>query len=295
MVGVPVLAPLLHALPKERLHLFGGAAFVELVHLHRERAPQAAREPAQGPLGDQGVCFLGGDKRLLELFVDVTLQGGEKGATHLYAFGAQGQGGNKPPGVGDPARRDHGHVDGVGHRRRQDHGGDLIRPIHPAGLIALRDDDVRAGILGRQCLLHIADHVHDGESGVFEPPRVQLGVAARLGDHRHPFLDKHLDVAVRDVGEDKDGEVDAEGLVGKGLGPADVLADVLRTLRERRPSGVRRHHAQSAAVGDRRGELTVTGDRHAAFYDRVLDPEDLRDSRLPHGKRPLGLIVAFLG
>ena len=173
--------------------------------------------------------------------------------------------------------------------RGEDHGGDLVGAVHPAGLVALGDDDVDAGGLGGEGLFHVPHDVQDGDPRVLHALGVELGVAPRLGDDLDPLFKEHVDVAVGDVGEDEDGEVGAEGPIGEFLGPPDMPPHVLGAVFERGPAGVGGDHAEAAGVGDGGGKLAVPRDGHAAFENGVVDAENLGDASLPHALSVLSL------
>ena len=242
------------------------------------------------------------------------LGGGALGAREerrpeLDALGAERERGGDSAPVHDRARRDHGHAHAVDDLREQREASDhrLLervqeRPAMAAGLAALRDDEVDAGLLERDRLGRcrrsareqgagganrlerrdpegeaeerdalLGDH---GQLRLEQRRRIERRADfgrrnAQLGVERRERVQQRRPVRLRLLDRAPREEVDPEGPVGELADPPDDRAQVVRlgpgaTERPERP-GVR-HRGDE--LGRRRPD-------HGRLQDRIADAEQL--------------------
>jgi len=150
------------------------------------------------------------------------------------------------------------------------HRGHVLRVLEAAALAALDDQPVDPGLDRFQRALQGGHDVEHGESGRLEIGGVTGRVAGRGRDEPHALVDHELD----DVGVPHEGlgDVDAERLVGEVPHLADLLPHRVQLARRRLDD------AESAGVGDGRGQLGPSDPSHRGLHDRVLDPEQFGDT-----------------
>ena len=141
---------------------------------------------------DDGLVLVGGEQRVLVAGDGARLGRRDEAGPDPHAVGAEREGGGETPAVEDAAGRDHGHavadgVDDLGHERHGRH-----RPGVAAGLGALGDDEIAAGLDRGDRVAHLAAHV-DHDDVVVVAELDDLARHAEGGDeHRHPLRDDVL-------------------------------------------------------------------------------------------------------
>ena len=137
-------------------------------------------------------------------------RGDEPGADP-HAVGAEREGGGEAPAVDDAAGGDDRDpvadgVDDLGHER---HRGDLAGVA--AGLGALGDDDVAAGLDGGDGVADLAAHVHDHQAVAVAQVDDVAGHAEPGHERGGAALDDVVDLGLEAAGQGGE-QVDAEGL-----------------------------------------------------------------------------------
>ena len=192
--------------------------------------------------------------------MDGALLAHEQAGAHLHTAGTQCQRGGQLTAVGDAARCDHGHIDGVHDLRDQRHGGHFAHMAAAFG--AFGDHGVNAQRLQMLCQNGGGDHGDHLDAGGFPCGHIFARIACAGGDHLHALfhhdLCKFIGLRVHQH------DVHAEGLVRQLLAAADVLTQ-----------GVGVHaacadDAQRTCVGAGSGKLAGGDVGHAALDDGVF-------------------------
>ena len=121
--------------------------------------------------------------------------------------------------------------------------------------------------------------VHDHDAVFLEFRDVLLRLVAGGLDDLDAALDDGLAIfrVGRRLDRGKNGQIDAERLVGQAAAARDLLHEVLgRRLRQ---CG---DEAERAGVGDRRDQLGASHPLHSALHDRVFDAHELGKPRFDH-------------
>ena len=195
--------------------------------------------------------------------MDGALPAHQQAGADLGAAGPQGKGGGQLPSSGDAAGGDHRQVGHLPHLGHQGHGGQLAHMA--AALRAFGDEAIHPQ--GGQA----ADQGGGGDHGEYLDARllpggdILAGHPRSGGDHLDALLHHHL--GHLGGGGVHQHDVHAEGFIGQGLAPADVL-----------PQGVGIHapradQAQGPGVGHGGGEFAGGDVGHAALDQGKLGPQ----------------------
>ena len=144
---------------------------------------------------------------------------------------------------------------------------------------AIDRDRVDAHALRRQRVAHAGAFVHDHDAVLLEFVDVFLGLVAGRLDDLDTALDDGLAIfrVRRRLDRGKDGEIDAERLVGEAAAARDLFCQVLRRrLRQRGDE------AERAGVGNGCDQFRASHPLHPALHDRVFDADELGKSRPYH-------------
>ena len=145
----------------------------------------------------------------------------------------------------------------------------------PARLGALRDDDVSAGLLRLDPMMHLAAHHDDLHSVVVHHLDEFLRHRKSGDEHLDLFLDHHGHVRAHHVGNRRE-QIDGERLVGQLASLADFCAQIVGA--QRRSA----NHAEPAGVGNCGDQLMHRDAAHPGEQNRILDSKIIANRRMQH-------------
>jgi hypothetical protein len=229
------------------------------------------------------------DDAVLVALVPVGLCAGDEAGPQPHADRADRQGRGQPAAVGDPAGREHGHVDRVDHGGQQRQGPHASRVTAP--VVALGDHGVDAATRDAYRVARVPDQRDDLHAELVALGHDRSRIPEPARQHRHALLEDDVDLGLHLAGEAHRGRVTRRPADGREqdvdpertIGPVAHLVDLLPELlgAERGPSD----HSQRARFGHGGRELAARDVAHARLQDRVLDPEHVADRRSQCGMR----------
>ena len=201
-----------------------GRVTLDLSHLLGDGVTGNARRVAQAAANEDRVALSIFDDLTLDVLVDLGLDRGAEAGAHIDALGTKRQSGDQTATIGHTARGDHRHIDGVDRGRQQNYQTNIVFTGVTGAFKAIDADDVYAMFHSRHRVTDrgaLVDHL----DAIFLKARqvVDRRAACCLDD-----LDARSDdgFAIFVIGNGVDrgqkGQVDAEWLVGEGLGLFDL-------------------------------------------------------------------------
>ena len=240
---------------------------LHLGELLGERGLEAAYGVAQAFARDHGADVGGLDESLLVHRMHAALIGHQETRSHLYAAGAQHEGGRCPASVEDAAGCQYGDAHGIHYLGHQGHGVDVSHVA--SGFGALGNDGGGAQLLHLDGVGYRCHHGDNLDAGRF--PGLHIGGwTSGAGGHDSHFFLYHQGGDVGRVGGGQH-NVDAEGLIGKLAGFADFFPHGFRT-------GIDgRNETQAARIGHGSSQAGVGYPSHASLEKGLLNAQYFRN------------------
>lgn len=259
-----LLAPLAAHIRRHLCKLARLALLLNLEGIQRHLVLEQPRRVGPPPQQQRRVRLLRLDNRLLDVLVNGRLDGAHEARAHVDAACAEHQRRRQALTVCEAARRDKGRIERLPRAAQQDEVCNVALADVARTLEAVDAEEINTQFDGA---LGVADGgalVQDDDAGGLELADDGAGRVTGGLDDLDALVDDGLRVG-RVVGRQHGGQqrqVDGEGVLGQGAAALDLGAEGLGGGEDEG-----RDDAQTAGVGDGRGEVCGADVHHAALND----------------------------